>query len=386
MPKTGTAYRDYIRESEEGDGPRSESQNLVEHHIANIRARRMALRIVDNESWTPPDPGRSLADSRESPPDPVRHVVEGLLPEGISILAAQFKAGKTTLGIDLSACLASGSRFLGHFPVAKLDGNVGYWNLEVDEPQMYEWQDRRIRKGADRIFTAHLRGRKIDLLHEPTAEWAIHWLKEREIDAWIIDPLGRMLEEENNPSEFNKWFRSLEGIVAEAGVRATLIPHHAGHANGEDMADAVPRTRGASSMLGNTDANLGYRHGGKLGAMPPDSRRYLSALGRGVEVWPELTLDYESATGRLYAIENAPGREADRSERLADKAVNAVAEAGDWKLNNKALKEAIGGNSADRSKAIAAALKAERITSKVEGRETLYALGKSERFTINHST
>jgi hypothetical protein len=378
-PANGSPEEEWADDVESSDGPSAEFDNLVSRYATSIRARREATRIVDSESWTPPDPGRSLAESREKPPSPVRHVIDGLLPEGISILAAQFKAGKTTLGIDLSACLVSAQKFLDHFEVDNLSGNVGYWNLEVDEPQMYQWQNRRIRKGADRIFTAHLRGRRIDLLHEATAEWAIDWLRKWETEAWIIDPLGRLLDAENDPAEFSRWFRVLEMIVAEAGVRAVLIMHHSGHA-AMGQADSVPRARGASSMLGNTDANIGYRHGGDLGAMPPDSRRYLSALGRGVEVWPELTLDYEYTTGRLYAIENAPGRNADKLSRLADKAVSAVAQAGDWNLNNGELKEAIGGNAADRSKAISAALREGRIISRSEGKgkQTFYALAPSE--------
>ena len=153
----------------------------------------------------------------------------------------------------------------------------------------------------------------------------------------------------------------------------TLIMHHSGHA-GYGMADSVPRTRGASSMLGNTDVNLSYRHGGDLGGYPPDSKRYLSAYGRGVDLWPELTLDYETATGRLYAVENAPGRESDKRDRLVDKAVEAVTIAGDWELNYTGLQDAIGGDKGNRVKAISAAVKSGRLIKKQDGRSMLYAL------------
>jgi hypothetical protein len=40
-------------------------------------AKREGRRIADSESWTPPDPGLWLAEARNDPPAPVRHVVEG---------------------------------------------------------------------------------------------------------------------------------------------------------------------------------------------------------------------------------------------------------------------------------------------------------------------
>lgn len=93
------------------------------------RNRRAARKLVDAEGWKAPDPGRSLADSRKHPPAPVCHVVKELLPEGISMMSAQWKAGKTTLGIDLAACLAADCDFLEYFEVNDLGGNIGYWNL-----------------------------------------------------------------------------------------------------------------------------------------------------------------------------------------------------------------------------------------------------------------
>jgi AAA domain len=346
----------------------------VEQFAETERARRAARRIVDNEGWKAPDPGRSLAEARKSPPPKVLHVVEGLVPEGISMLNASYKVGKTTFGVDLSACLASGRDFLGRFPINDIGGNVGYWNLEVDEPQMFEWQNRRVDKNASRVHTTHLRGQRIDLFHEAAAEWTIDWLKDRDITSWIIDPLGRLLDDESNPSEFNRWFRELERIVYEADVRMVLLIHHTGHP-AVGQSDATPRARGASSMGGNTDANLSYRHGGSLGSYAPNSRRYLAAMGRGVDV-KELTLDYDSGSGRLYVVENAPGRDVDKLGEVVEKAVDAVTIAGDWKLNNAELQDAIGGNADARRKAIKAALNDGLIISRSDGigKPTYYAL------------
>jgi hypothetical protein len=379
-----------------GGGEELRSYNSrVASRVEDKRINRDADRVLRNEDWKAPDPARSrsFTESMANPPAAVRHVVEGLLPEGICILAAQWKAGKTALVIDLSVCLLTGSNFLGRFPVNfGEDEGVGYWNLEVDEPQMFEWQKRRMMEGArvlredperefkpfsHRLYTAHLRGQRIDLLHEPTREWTVEWLRSRRVKVWIIDPQGRMLDEENSSSEYNRWFGVVEGIVAEAGIRLVLIIHHSGHP-GQGQADSVPRARGASSMMGNTDANLSYRHGGDLGTAPHDSLRYLSAFGRGVDV-TELTVDFDNGTGELFVVEDSLGRSEDKKARkidqLVDKAVECVRAAGDWELNNGALKAAIGGHGKDANTAIREALKAgEIISKKGDNNATLYAL------------
>jgi len=317
----------------------------------------------------------SLASARADPPSPVRQVIDGFLPEGISMMSAQFKAGKTTFGIDMASCLVSGDDFLECFEVDKIAGNVGYWNMEVDEAQMYQWQDQRVKTGAERFYTAHLRGKRMDLLHDLTAEWTVRWLKGHDIDVWLLDPMGRMLDEENSSSAFNMWFRSLEAIVTEAGVRATLLIHHSGHA-GVGMDDAVPRARGASAMMGNTDCNIAFRHAGGLGEMPPDNYRYLSAFGRGVDLYPELSLEYDEYTRKYSVDDSAPSRKQTKLEFDIDRAVAAVEEAGDWELNKASLKSAMGGSNSNKDAAIDAAVRNGRlqVRQKPGSRAMFYAI------------
>jgi len=357
-----------------GQPMRAEDFSEVQVALRRKRANAEADRMLANESWAPPDMGVSFAEELKDPPAPVRHIIEDLLPEGISMLAAQFKAGKTTLGLNLAASMVSGDNFLDWFELEQLTGNVGYWNMEVDHPQMFAWQEKIIRKYPEKMFTAHLRGKRMDLLHDAVAELTVKWLKGHDIESWILDPLGRMLDEENSSAAFNKWFQRLEQIVADAGVRATLIIHHSGHA-GVGEGDAVPRARGASSMMGNTDCNLFYRHAGGLGEMPPDTLRFLSAFGRGVDV-PEITLDYDESTRHLSADNSAPDRKHTKLYFDIDRAVQAVEEAGDWELNKTQLKAAMGGHAAGRDPAIDAAVRDGRlITKKIPGNKAvLYGL------------
>lgn len=340
----------------------------------SLRAQQRARARLAAEGWTPPGPGASLAAARRCPPAPVRQAVAEVVPYGVTIMAAQFKAGKTAFALNLTDALGSGEDFLGAYPVDFPDGNVGYWNMEVDEPQFYLWLDRLVKspEAADRIVVQHLRGKYINFLHEPHAEWTVRWLLDNDIRAWVLDPLGRLLEDENSNPEFNRWLRALESIVRTAGVDVVFIPHHTGHGvRGEG--DAAPRARGASAMLGGTDANLAYRHGGELGAFPPDTRRYLSGFGRGVDL-SELTVDWDASTGRLYAVADAPGRRADKEARQADKAVTALELSDTGRLNSRGLQSAIGGDPARACAAIRAAVAAGLVDQSKEGRNVWYSL------------
>jgi|SRR5215469_1355818 len=372
-PFTGASPYSYNGHGNKGN---AEEYSEFQREVGRQRNRRDASRFLDNESWTQPSPGCSLAEARLDPPSPVRFTINELLPDGISMLAAQFKVGKTTLGINLAASLASGEDFLDWFEVDEIAGNIGYWNMEVNESQMFAWQDQIVTRGADRIFTAHLRGHRMDLLSDITAEWTVSWLTAYDVDVWILDPIGRMLDDENSSSEFNRWFKALEEIVSKTKVRSTLLMHHSGHAESGNE-DTIPRARGASAMLGNTDVNINYRHGGKLGEVPPDSYRYLSAFGRGVEV-SEITVGYDKGTGRLYMDECAQTRQESRIDRGIDNAVAVIEEAGNWVLNKGDLKKAMKGSSNDKDAIIDTAVQDGRLVTRRKAGSTAILYGIPE--------
>ena len=63
---------------------------------------------------------------------PTRYLVDDLIPEGLSILAGQAKAGKSFLTLDLAASIASGEPFLGRNATKR---KVLYCNLESNPGQ-----------------------------------------------------------------------------------------------------------------------------------------------------------------------------------------------------------------------------------------------------------
>lgn len=283
-----------------------------------LEANEIARRNRSVREFREPPEYGSLADQRDAEFPPPGYLVDELiLDHGIAMVIAQAKAGKTTLiSIDLVKALVEGSPWLGQY-ATKLepDAAIAIWNMEVDAARFRGWQlEANIdREHEQRIFPRHLRGYPIDLLQPLQFEATVQWLRERTIKVWILDPLSKIyLGDTNNDTEFNQWWRALEAVIAEAGVEVCIIPHHAGH-NAND--DWTPRARGTSAMIGNPDVTLTYRHGGKYGDNPPDSKRYLSAYGRDVDV-PEITLDRDPVTGVLHVDRGSKSREDDKRAKL----------------------------------------------------------------------
>lgn len=56
----------------------------------------------------------SAPDLQKANLPPIKYLVDGILPEGTSLLSAASKIGKSWMALDLGLCLASGQPFLGH--------------------------------------------------------------------------------------------------------------------------------------------------------------------------------------------------------------------------------------------------------------------------------
>jgi hypothetical protein len=328
-------------------------KNVAESVYAK-RVNREAIRRLDAEAFSLPEDDGSLDYQFDNPAPPPEFIIAGIIPKrGVIQINAQWKAGKTTLAdVNLAASLASGKKFLDHYQVNFPAGNIGIWNLEVDAGTMQSWLFPRLptnRAARRRIFPKHLRGKSVDLLNPQWAEWAVGWLHKHNIKVWIIDPLSKLLRSENDAADFNEWWRAMEEIAERAGVDLVVIVHHTGH--GGPDGDALPRSRGSSAMQGNPDVVFTYRHGGKLGEVPPtgDTRRYFGGFGRGVDL-PEITVDFDPRTKTLSLVPDSPGRSADQRERRALDCAGFV-----WtseSINKTALRARLGINNEAAAKVI----------------------------------
>jgi hypothetical protein len=262
---------------------------------------------------------------------------------------AKKKTGKTTLIGNVLRCYVDHEPFLDNelWTPRKLDGNVAHWNYELPDWQREEWYADMDIRNTGRIFPRGLRGYRIPMNVDLVVEDCIRWLREREIEVWVLDPRNRawqgMVTNENDSLQIGDWIARVREIKREASVRECYIPAHMGHGIGEEY----ERGRGGSGWEGELDAYWLYTE--------KDGDRFLSARGRDVER-EERRVHYNHKT-RLLTIGEG-NRRTTVSSKYVDAAVDIVkAQPGivAWKLA-----EAIG-NKGEAGAAIRKAINQGRI-------------------------
>ena len=299
----------------------------LDPEVRSLVARNQAKQLVAAQTWTPPERPGSLLDQLAIGVPETDWIVEGLVPAGIVQVNAQYKTGKTTLLMNYVRALATGEPFLGRFPVnVATDDRIGYLNMELSRGQMLRWwADMDLGDDAyKRIEPYHARDdgfSVLDFSNDLAVEWLVNWLRESGIRVLVADPLSKLYNPARWGSDpnaaYTQWWKVLEDVVRRAELRGVIIAHHTGF--GEDTAD---RARGASAMMDNPDVNMSFRHNGDHGGRPQDNKRYLSALGRDVDV-PEFELDYEAPARRLTATGGGNRRSAE-AEHQAERLWEAV--------------------------------------------------------------
>lgn len=281
----------------------------AEEEYINLRAREDAKRRWRAEQKTIAVPAPiSLTELLAMPDDEVKWRIDDLWPlHGNIVLAAQYKAGKTTTVQNLIRSLVDGDRFLGIYPVEQVtDGCVMVTDFEMPPTRLKDWlRDQRI-KNTDRVKLWALRGSgsAFDLLDETIrAQW-VQYLAESDTRVWIVDCLGPILSalglDESANKEVGRVLDALISVAVEAGVGEILLVHHMGH--------GAERSRGASRLRDWPDAEwrlVRQRDSDNPYAEPdPAAPRFFSAFGRDVDV-REGQLVFSRETRRLvYADGN----------------------------------------------------------------------------------
>ncbi len=286
------------------------AQMAVEAEM-RMEAQELARRSRASRDMRLP-PTRSMVDAMNSPLSEPAQLVDGMvIGEGITLLSAQNKTGKSTVGINLVKAALEGGDLFGQLPTHLTDdAGVGVWNAEVSAATYEKWMREH---GVDdeyakRLQFFHMSGYSVDLMLPIWREQAVAWLREHNVKLWVLDPLSKIYRgDENSATEVNAWWMALREIMSQADVPAAFVIHHAGHTDDDRRA----RARGSSAIEGDPEVVLSYRHGGKPGNFPPDNRRYLSGVGR-IDGIVSLTLDYETATRRLLVDSASQGFAADR--------------------------------------------------------------------------
>lgn len=186
-------------------------------------------------------------------PEP-EYIVEGVLPEGTSLLAAAPKIGKTLLALNISVALATGGRALGKVPVEK--ARVLFLALEGSKRGLKRRLDTMLQ--GERFPTNLHIARAwrpmdeggLDLLRTFIERYRNHELPVRLI---VIDTLKRIRGKGNaKRNAYDEDYEALQPIAAlgeELGI-SFLVIHHT---NKRDSSDALDLVSGSTGLTGAVD-------------------------------------------------------------------------------------------------------------------------------------
>lgn len=287
-PRTAEELRASIREA------------AVATELEKMEVRDEAKRRHRSANSTPPPVPVLLPDFLAVPDEPVLYRVEGLMPVGARVmLAAQFKAGKSSLTANFIRSLADGTPFLDREVFAP-DGRIVLLDAELDERMLRRWlRDQGIQK-PDRVAVISLRGRvsSFNILDPHTrAAWA-DVLRSLDPSMVFLDCLRPVLDAIglDEDKDAGRFVVAFDELLEAAGVPEGLVVHHMGH-TGE-------RGRGSSRLRDWPDVEWRLVRQDD----DPSSARYFAAYGRDVDV-PEMELGYNTMT-RQYSIIGGNRKEA----------------------------------------------------------------------------
>lgn len=274
-------------------GPATEEELdlRVAEELDKLRVRDRAQRLFKAEK-NPVDgfpPIISLKERLSKPLPEVVWRIEGWQPAGSRVLlAAQYKAGKTTLSGNLARCLADNDLWLGRYPMAKLEGQVVILDFEMSERQITVWLKDQNIKNDHKVSVSALRGKaaSFNILEDDVrSKWAeiLAGTEYVILDCLrpILDAIG--LDEHREAGVF---LTAFDALCDEAKIVDATVIHHMGHM-GE-------RSRGDSRLRDWPDVEWRLVRESD----DPSSNRYISAYGRDVEV-PEGLLHFDPDTRHL---------------------------------------------------------------------------------------
>lgn len=234
---------------------------------------------------------KSLRDMLAEPPSPTLFRIAEWQPMDTRVLlAAQFKAGKTTLVNNVTRSLVDGDPFLGQFAVQPITGTVALMDLEMSATMLKTWLGEQGIRNDDRVWPIALRGRLGDLplLNSKRRQELAKHLQANHTAYVIWDCVRPLVDscglDENKDA--GRLLTAFDALLQEAGIHEALVVQHMGH-TGE-------RARGDSRFRDWPDAEWRLVRQDDN----PHSVRFISAYGRDVDQ-PEAQLSYDASTRHL---------------------------------------------------------------------------------------
>lgn len=204
---------------------------------------------------------------------PVRYVVPGVIPEGLTLLVAAPKIGKSWMMLDLAIAAASGGSTLGALHLTH-SRPVLYLALE-DGPRRL--QDRLnaldVTTAPDRLYFA------VSVARDELLGTIERFMRDHADDAplVILDTLGKVMPAaQTGESDYQRDYRiggELKAVADCVPAGSVIVVHHTRKASAEDFLDTVSGTQG---LAGAADTILVLRrdrtqHTGSLSVTSRDA-------------------------------------------------------------------------------------------------------------------
>ena len=363
------------QEDEDGDGGGGESlfDRMVRAEYNQLVVRDEARRKLDAEKAGDTLAGipapTSLTDFLSVPDTDAEYSVDQLLPVGgRAILAAQYKAGKTTFVANLLRALADGGKFLTQFDCGQ-PRHVALLDDELDERLLRRWLREQGVHNTDHVSVYPLKGRvsSFNILDDRVRG---QWARQLEgTDFLILDCLRPVLDgaglDENH--DVGQFLNAFDALTEQAGIDEQVVVHHMGH--------GAQRSRGDSRILDWPDATWKIT---RADTDDPASRRFFSAFGRDVNV-PEGALSFDEAVKRLSFT--GASKRASRAWQMMPDLIRVLDRSVDA-MSGRAIETAMTGHFGHPQKAtreVAKLAVEERVvwTQRGTDRSTLHSLNRS---------
>lgn len=314
-------------------------ESEVRQELRKQRVRLEAQRRLNAEQRPTVAPPEilTLRERLARPRQPVTYRIDGWQPAGSRVvLAAQFKAGKTTLVGNLVRCVLDGTPWLGRHGVSTVQGTVVMLDFEMSGAQLDQWLSDQGVVADDRLIPIPLRGNaaSFDILDPPTLALWGQRLKALNCQYLVLDCLRPVLDALglDEHRDAGRFLTGFDALLAVAQIGDAAVVHHMGH-NGE-------RSRGDSRIRDWPDVEWRLVRQDD----DPASPRFISAYGRDVDV-AESQLQFDSATRRLTLLGGSRKGAAERA------ALTVVLEVLDREpgISGRAIEDALSGTEHSRS-------------------------------------
>lgn len=197
----------------------------------------------------------SAADLRDKVFPPTRWAVNGILPEGLTILAGDPKAGKSLMAVDICSAIASGSKAFGNRKC--IEGMCVYYSLE----DMYPMVQARIKKQSNiwsekfKIITK-IRCQLGDSFYKLLDEMVMMW---PDLRCVVIDTMAKIIPgKPPGITDYEHYYKYLDPLHQWAGLNhvAMVLITHLNKSRAIEGENPFNSIIGSVAIQGTSDAML----------------------------------------------------------------------------------------------------------------------------------